>query len=59
MDPTHPDRRQTGKIQVIAVSVSMPSEEDALQTPEQAARKAWLDRVKSSLDYAALAALLD
>ena len=59
MDPTFPNRSQSGKIQVIAVSVLMQSEEEALQRPEDAARKAWLDRTKSSIDYAALAALLD
>ena len=59
MDPTFPNRSQSGKIQVIAVSVSMQSEEEVLQRPENAARKAWLDRTKSSIDYAALAALLD
>lgn len=59
LDPTFPNRSQSGKIQVIAVSVSAQSEEDILQRPEHAARKAWLDRVKLSIDYAALAALLD
>jgi hypothetical protein len=59
MDPTFPNRSQPGKIQVIAVAVSPMIEEDVLQRPEHAARKAWLDRVKSSIDYAALAALLD
>lgn len=59
MDPTFPNRNQPGKIQVIAVSVSPRSEEDVLQGPEHVARKAWLDRVKPSIDYAALAALLD
>jgi hypothetical protein len=59
MDPTFPSRNQPGKIQVIAVSVSTQNEEDILQRPEQAAHKAWLDRVKSSINYAALAALLD
>ena len=59
MDPTFPDRRQPGKIQVIVLSALTLAEEDILQRPEQAARKAWLDRVKESIDYAALAALLD
>ena len=59
LDPTFPNRSQSGKIQVIAVSVSAQSEEDILQRPEHAARKAWLDRVKLSIDYAALAALLE
>ncbi|WHZ29802.1 MAG: hypothetical protein OJF51_004604 [Nitrospira sp.] len=59
MDPTFPNRSQSGKIQVIAVSVSIQSEEEMLQRPEDAARKAWLDRAKSSIDYAALAVLLD
>lgn len=59
MDPTFPNRSQSGKIQVIAVSVSPQNEEGVLQRPEQAARRAWLDRVKLSIDYAALAALLD
>jgi hypothetical protein len=59
MDPTFPNRNQTGKIQVIAVSVSALIEEDVLQRPEHAVRRAWLDRVKPSIDYAALAALLD
>ena len=59
MDPTFPNRNQPGKIQVIVVSVSALIEEDVLQRPEHAARKAWLDRVKSSINYASLAALLD
>lgn len=59
MDPTFLNRKQPGKLHVIAVSVSTLNEEDTLQLPEQAARKAWLDRVKASMDYAALAALLD
>lgn len=59
MDPTFPNRNQPGKIQVITVSVSAQSEEEMLQRPEHAASKAWLDRTKSSIDYAALAALLD
>jgi hypothetical protein len=59
MDPTFPNRNQPGKIQVIAVSVSPQNEEDVLERPEQAARKAWLDRVKLSINYTALAALLD
>lgn len=59
MDPTFPSRSQSGKIQVIVVSVSPQNEEDVLQPPEQAARKVWLDRVKLSIDYAAIAALLD
>ncbi|THJ17802.1 MAG: hypothetical protein CAF42_005500 [Nitrospira sp. CG24B] len=59
MDPTVPNRSQSGKIHVIVVSTSTLAEEDILQRPEQAARKAWLDRVKESIDYAALAALLD
>jgi hypothetical protein len=59
MDPTFLNRSQAGKIQVIAVSVSALIENDVLQRPDHAARKAWLDRVKSSIDYSALAALLD
>ncbi|MDH4088052.1 MAG: hypothetical protein OEV27_06775 [Nitrospira sp.] len=59
MDPTFPSLSQPGKIQVIVVSILTLAEEDILQRPEQAARKAWLDRVKESIDYAALAALLD
>lgn len=59
MDPTVPNWSQPGKIHVIVVSILTLAEEDILQRPEQAARKAWLDRVKESLDYAALAALLD
>ncbi len=59
MDPTVPNRNQPGKIHVIVVSIVTLAEEDILQRPEQAARKAWLDRVKGALDYAALAALLD
>lgn len=59
MDPTFPDRRQPGKIHVIAVSTLTLTEQDVTGDPEQEARKAWLDRVKSSIDYAALAALLD
>ncbi|HWF62126.1 MAG TPA: hypothetical protein VN666_17715 [Nitrospira sp.] len=59
MDSTFPSRNQPGKIQVIAVSVSTQNEEDVLQRPEHAVRKAWLDRVKLSINYTALAALLD
>jgi hypothetical protein len=59
MDPTFPSLSQPGKIQVIVLSTVSLAEEDILQRPEQAARKAWLDRVKESIDYAALAALLD
>ncbi|MGB4068959.1 MAG: hypothetical protein WBK08_13095 [Nitrospira sp.] len=59
MDPTLPSLSQPGKIQVIVLSTVSLAEEDILQRPEQAARKAWLDRVKESIDYAALAALLD
>ncbi len=59
MDPIFPNRSQPGKIQVIAVSVSTQNEEEVLERPEQTARKAWLGRVKSSLNYQALAALLD
>jgi hypothetical protein len=59
MDPTIPNRSQHGKIHVIVVSTSRLAEEDILQRPEQAARKAWLERVKESIDYTALAALLD
>lgn len=59
MDPTFPSRSQPRKIQVIAVSVSSQNEEDVFQRPEHAARKAWLDRAESSIDYAALAGLLD
>ncbi len=59
MDPTFPSLSQPGKIQVIVLSTVTLAEEDILQRPEQAARKAWLDRVKESIDYAALAALLN
>ncbi|TKB66347.1 MAG: hypothetical protein E8D52_18540 [Nitrospira sp.] len=59
MDPTFPNLNQPGKIQVIVLSTVTLAEEDILQRPEQAARKAWLDRVKESIDYTALAALLD
>jgi hypothetical protein len=59
MDPTIPNPSQPGKIHVIVVSTSTLAEEDILQRPEQAARKAWLERVKESIDYTALAALLD
>jgi hypothetical protein len=59
MDPTFPNRSQPGKIHVIILSTATLAEEDILQRPEQVARKAWLERVKSSIDYAALAALLD
>ncbi|OQW33407.1 MAG: hypothetical protein A4E19_03085 [Nitrospira sp. SG-bin1] len=59
MDPTFPNGSQPGKIQVIAVSVSMQNGEDVLQGPEQAARQAWLERVRASIDYARLAAILD
>jgi hypothetical protein len=58
MDPTFPNRSQPGKIHVIALSILTLAEEDILQRPEQVARKAWLDRVKASIDYVALAALL-
>jgi hypothetical protein len=59
MDATFPNRSQPGKIQVITVSVSPMIEDDILQRPEHAARKAWIDRVKPSIDYVAIAALLD
>ena len=59
MDPTFPSLSQPGKIQVIVLSTVTLAEEDILQRPEQAARKAWLDRVKESIDYAALSALLN
>ncbi len=59
LDPSFPNRNQSGKIQVIAVSVSPVTEKETLQRPEQAARNAWLDRVTPSINYAALAALLD
>lgn len=59
IDPAFPNRNQSGKIQMIAVLVPTQSEEDILQRPEYAARKAWLDRTKPSINYAALAALLD
>lgn len=59
MDPIFPNRSQPGKIQVIAISVSTQNEEEVLERPEQTARKAWLGRVKSSLNYTELAALLD
>ncbi len=59
MDPTFLNRNQPDKIQVIAVSVSARIEDDVLQRPDHAVRKDWLDRVKPSIDYAALAALLD
>lgn len=59
MDPTFPNRTQPGKIQVIAVSMSPLTDDDGLHQPEHIARKAWLDRLKPSIDYAAIAALLD
>jgi hypothetical protein len=59
MDPAFQNRSQPGKIQVIAVSVSMLIEDGMLPRPDHAARKVWLDRVKHSIDYSALAALLD
>lgn len=59
MDPTFPNRSQPGKIQVIAVSVSTLADEAVLYRPEHVVRKAWLDRVRPSINYAALAALLD
>ncbi|MDF0651963.1 MAG: hypothetical protein P0121_10910 [Nitrospira sp.] len=59
MDPTFPNRNQPAKIQVIAVSVSALTDEDVSQRPEYVARKAWLERVKASIDYASLEALLD
>jgi hypothetical protein len=59
MDPTFPNRSRPGTIQVIAVSASTKDEDDILERPEHTARKVWLDRVKSSINYAALAALLD
>lgn len=59
MDPTFPDRSKPGKIQVIAVFVPTLTEDEVYNQPELIQRKAWLDRVRSSIDYAALAALLD
>lgn len=59
LDPAFPNRSQPEKIHVIAVSVLPQHEDDVLQRPDQAARQAWLDQVKPSIDYAALAALLD
>lgn len=59
MDPTFPSRSQSGKIQVIAVAVSTLAEEAILHRPEHVARKAWLDRVRPSINFTALAALLD
>ncbi|MDF0674987.1 MAG: hypothetical protein P0120_11725 [Nitrospira sp.] len=59
MDPTFPNRSQPGKIQVFAISVSTLAEEDVLYRSEHAARKAWLDRVRPSINYRALTALLD
>lgn len=59
MDPIFLNRSQPGKIHIITVSTLTLAEEDILQRPEQAVRKAWLDRVKASIDYAALATLLD
>jgi hypothetical protein len=59
MDPAFPDRSKPGKIQVIAVFVPTLTEDDVYNRPELVQRKAWLDQVKSSIDYASLAALLD
>lgn len=59
MDPTFLDRRQPGKLQVIAVSTLTLTDDEIRGQPDQAARQAWLERVQSSIDYAALAALLD
>ncbi len=51
MDPTFLNRNQSGKIRVIVVSTLTLSEQDATGNPELVAHKAWLDRVKSSIDY--------
>lgn len=59
IDPMFPDHHQPDKIQVIAVLIVTLADKDIRHRPEHAARKAWLDRVKASMDYAALAALLD
>jgi hypothetical protein len=59
LDPAFPNRSQPEKIHVIAVSVLPQHEDDVLQHPDQAARQAWLDQVKPSINYGALAALLD
>ncbi|UVT17633.1 MAG: hypothetical protein H8K04_08920 [Nitrospira sp.] len=59
MDPAFPDRSKPGKIQVIAVFVPTLTEEEVYNRPELVQRKAWLDQVKFSIDYASLAALLD
>lgn len=59
IDPMFPDPNQPDKIQVIAVLIVTLTDKDIRYRPEQTARKAWLDRVKATMDYAALAALLD
>lgn len=59
IDPMFPDHNQPEKIQVIAVLIVTLTDKDIRHRPEHAARKAWLDRVKATMDYAALAALLD
>lgn len=59
MDPAFPNRSRPEKIQVIAIAVPTLAEEDVHYRSEHAARKAWLERVKASIDYASLAALLD
>lgn len=59
IDPMFPDHHQPDKIQVITVLIVTLTDKDIRHRPEHAARKVWLDRVKASMDYAALAALLD
>ncbi len=59
IDPMFPDPNQPDKIQVIAILIVTLTDKDIRYRPEHTARKAWLDRVKATMDYAALAALLD
>ena len=51
-DPSFPDKNTPDRIQVIAISFSR------IPTPRQIERKAWQARVKSTFDFAALAALI-
>ena len=51
-DPSFPDFSNPNRIQVITVAVSYDPD------PKQVERRAWQTRVKETLDYAALAALL-
>ncbi len=51
-DPSFPDFSNPNRIQVITVMVSYDPD------PKQVERRAWQTRVKESLDYSALAALL-